>query len=66
MIAEELKPVPDMWGKAEPEWAQEVEAQNLLRKYRMDVGAPSVHPEGPPMTTERDEEYEEGRDESLF
>jgi H2-forming N5,N10-methylenetetrahydromethanopterin dehydrogenase-like enzyme len=31
---------------------------------RMDVGASSVHPEGPPMTTERDEKYEEGRDES--
>jgi hypothetical protein len=36
-----------MWEKTEPEWAQEVEAQNLLRKYLMDVGAPSVHPEGP-------------------
>jgi transposase len=33
-----------------------VGAQNLLRRYLMDVGAPSVHPEGPPMTTERDEE----------
>ncbi|ACB07602.1 RNA-guided endonuclease InsQ/TnpB family protein [Candidatus Korarchaeum cryptofilum] len=43
-----------------------VAVKNLLRKYRMDVGASSVHPEGPPMTTERDEEYEGGRDESLF
>jgi len=38
----------------------------MLRRYLMDVGASSVHPEGPPMTTERDEEYEGGRDESLF
>jgi putative transposase len=33
-----------------------VAVKNLLRRYLMDVGAPSVHPEGPPMTTERDEE----------
>jgi len=34
-----------------------VAVKNLLRRYQMDVGASSVHPGGPPMTTERDEEY---------
>lgn len=43
-----------------------VAVKNLLRRYQMDVGASPVHPEGPPMTTERDEKCEEGRDESLF
>ena len=41
-----------------------VAVKNLLRRYQMDVGASPVHPEGPPMTTKRDEECEEGRDES--
>lgn len=42
-----------------------IAVKNLLRRYRMDVRASPVHPEGPPMTTRRDEECEEGRDESL-
>jgi len=41
-----------------------IAVKNLLRRYQMDVGASSVHPEGPSMTTERDEKYERGRDES--
>jgi putative transposase len=40
-----------------------IAVKNLLRRYQMDAGA-SVHPEGPSMTTERDEKYERGRDES--
>jgi len=43
-----------------------IAVKNLLRRYRMDVGASPVHPEGPPMTTERGEKCEGGRDESLF
>jgi len=56
-------PVPGMWGKIKPEWVQANEmlrmrleedrdviaVKNLLRRYQMDVGASSVHPEGPPM-----------------
>jgi len=26
-----------------------IAVKNLLRRYQMDVGASSVHPEGPPM-----------------
>ena len=38
---------------------------NLLQRYRIDVPASSVHGEGLPMTTERDEKYEGGRMKSV-
>jgi hypothetical protein len=60
--AEGLQACAGVWGKIKLEWAQANEVlrmrvgggqviavKNLLRRYQMDVGASSVHPEGPPM-----------------
>ena len=54
--------MPGMWGRLSPnghrrlkcgcgleEDRDVIAVKNLLRRYRMDVGASPVHPEGPPM-----------------